>query len=58
MNPITMAGVSSASGAFSEFVTIFETAWDFIWGNWYLAVLIAVPFGGLIVSTVMNFLRK
>lgn len=58
MNPITLAGVSSASDAFTEFSSIATTAFNFIMNNWYLAVLLGVPLVGFIVGNVMGWFRR
>lgn len=58
MNPITLAGVSSASDAFSQFTSIASSALSFIWDNWYLAVLLAVPLGVFVVGSVMGLFRR
>ncbi len=53
----TMA-TTGVSDAFSEFTSIFSSAWTFIMGNWYLAALLIIPFGGLIVGSILSFLRR
>ncbi len=58
MNPITLVGLSSASDAFSQFTSIASSAFSFILDNWYLAVLLAVPLGIFIVSSVMGLFRR
>lgn len=59
MFPIILdAGVSSAADAFSQFTSIVSTAWNFIWNNWYLAILLALPLGLFIVNSVMSMFRK
>lgn len=53
----TMA-VSGISDAFSEFTSIAGSAWTFITGNWYLAALLIVPLGGLVIGTLMSIFRR
>ncbi len=53
----TMA-VIGISDAFSEFTTVASSAWSFITGNWYLAALLIVPLGGLVVGTLMSMFRR
>lgn len=57
MNPITLA-TTSASDAFSEFTSIASSAMSFIWDNWYLAVILAVPLGIFVVSSLMGLFRR
>lgn len=55
---ITMAAINGISDAFSEFTSIFNTAWSFIMGNWYFAALILVPLGCLVIGTILSFVRR
>lgn len=53
----TMA-VSGLSDAFSEFTSVAGSAWTFIMGNWYLAALLIIPLGGLVIGTILSMLRR
>lgn len=53
----TMA-VDGIASAFSEFTSVAGSAWTFITGNWYLAALLIVPLGGLVVGTLMSMFRR
>lgn len=50
--------VSGLSDAFTEFTGIASSAWTFITGNWYLAALLIVPLGGLVIGTLMSIFRR
>lgn len=56
-NLITMAA-SSFSTAWSEFSTVWDSVWAFIWDNWYFAVIIAVPLGAGVISAIVSFIRS
>lgn len=53
---ITMAESSLAS-AFSDFVSIFGSAWTFLQGNWYFFALLIIPLGVYIIRAVISAIR-
>lgn len=53
-----LLALSSVSDALTEFGTIFSSVWTFLTSNWYFTALIIVPIGGLIISTILGFIRS
>lgn len=53
-----LLAISSASEAVTEFVSIAQTVWSFLTGNWYFLALIAIPLGAMAVSVVMGVVRS
>lgn len=53
----TMA-LDGLSSAFSQFTSVASSAFEFIMGNWYLAALLIVPLGGLVIGSVVSLFRR
>lgn len=54
----TMAITDGLSSAFSEFSSVASSAFSFIMGNWYLAALLIIPLGGVLIGTLMSVFRR
>ncbi|MCH5320867.1 MAG: hypothetical protein J1E36_03845 [Eubacterium sp.] len=52
-----LLAITSIGDAISEFTTIFSSVWTFLTSNWYFSALIIVPIAGLIISTILGFIR-
>lgn len=55
--PIISLAVTSIGEAITEFTSIFSPVWTFLTSNWYFSALIIVPIAGLIISTILGFIR-
>lgn len=53
-----LLALSGITDAIQEFITIFESVWTFLTSNWYFLALIVVPIGGLVISTILGFIRS
>lgn len=53
-----LLALSGISDALQEFTTIFSSVWTFLTSNWYFTALIIVPIGGLVISTILGFIRS
>ena len=54
----TLLALENISDALTEFGSIFSSVWTFLTSNWYFTALIIVPIGGLIISTILGFIRS
>lgn len=53
-----LIAISSFSDAFTEFITVANSAFTFIISNWYLSAIIVVPLGGLVIGSIISMLRR
>lgn len=56
--PLITMDFSTIGGAFTEFGTVFESAWDIITGNWVLASVIGIPIIAGIIATIVALFRS
>lgn len=50
--------VSSIGDAIEEFTTVFSKVWSFLTSNWYFSALIIIPIAGLVISSILGFIRS
>lgn len=53
-----LIAITSIGDAIDEFTTLFSKCWTFLTSNWYFSALIIVPVAGLVISTILGFIRN